>query len=113
MNYYWVGFDVAKAFHWVSVVDDEGNEVLSRRVEATEEDLDALCSEIARLGGERRVGIDLLGGPAALLEAVLLEQGERIFHVPGVAVNRARDAYTGEVSRVILATCGSSPISSG
>jgi transposase len=93
---YWVGIDVAKAFHWVSVVDDEGNEVLSRRVEATEENLDALCSEIARLGGERRVGIDLVDGPAALLEAVLLEQGERIFHVPGVAVNRARDAYGGE-----------------
>jgi transposase len=93
---YWVGFDVAKAFHWASVVDDEGNEVLSRRVEATEEDLAALCSEIARLGGERRVGIDLVGGPAALLEAVLFEQGERIFHVPGVAVNRARDAYGSE-----------------
>jgi transposase len=93
---YWVGFDVAKAFHWATVVDDEGNEVFSRRVEATEEDLAALCSELARLGGERRVGIDLVGGPAALLEAVLFEQGERIFHVPGVAVNRARDAYGGE-----------------
>jgi transposase len=42
------------------------------------------------------VGIDLVGGPAALLEAVLFEQGERIFHVPGVAVNRARGAYGSE-----------------
>jgi transposase len=93
---YWVGFDVAKTSHWVSVLDDEGNEVLSRQVEATEEDLQALCSEIDRLGSERRVGIDLVGGPAALLEAVLLERDERIFHIPGVAVNRARDAYGGE-----------------
>jgi hypothetical protein len=78
VKYYWVGFDVAKAFHWVSVVDDEGNEVLSRRVEATEEDLDALCSEIARLDdGERRVAIDLVGGPAALLEAVPCGSGSR------------------------------------
>lgn len=93
---YWVGFDVAKAFHWVCVLDEEGEEVLSRRVEASEEDLEAACSEIERLGGERTVGIDLLGGPATLLEAVLLGRGERVFHVPGIAVNRARDAYRGE-----------------
>jgi transposase len=93
---YWVGFDVGKAFHWVCVIDGEGEEVLSRKVEATEEDLEAALSEIARLGGERTFGIDLLGGPATLLEAVLLGRGETIFHVPGIAVNRARDAYPGE-----------------
>lgn len=93
---YWVGFDVGKAFHWVCVLDGEGEEVLSRRVEAAEEDLEAACSEIEALGGERAVGIDLMGGPATLLEAVLLERGEKVFHVPGVAVNRARDAYPSE-----------------
>jgi transposase len=93
---YWVGFDVGKGFHWVCVIDGEGEEVLSRKVEATEEDLEAALSEIARLGGERTFGIDLLGGPATLLEAVLLGRGETIFHVPGIAVNRARDAYRGE-----------------
>jgi transposase len=96
MRYYWVGFDVGKVFHWVCVLDEEGKEVLSRRVEATEEDLEASCKEIERLGGERTVGIDLLGGPATLLEAVLLGRGERVLHVPGIAVNRARDAYPGE-----------------
>jgi transposase len=93
---YWVGFDVGKAFHWICVLDGEGEEVLSRRVEATEEDLEAVCSEVERLGGERTVGLDLVGGPATLLEAILLERGESVFHVPGVAVNRARDAYPGE-----------------
>jgi transposase len=93
---YWVGFDVGKGFHWVCVIDAEGVEVLSRRVEATEEDLEAALSQIARLGGERTFGIDLLGGPATLLEAVLRGGGETIFHVPGIAVNRARDAYPGE-----------------
>src|SRR3954452_20582567 len=93
---YWVGFDVGKAFHWLCVLDDEGEEVLSRKVEATEEDLEVVCSEVERLGGQRTVGIDLLGGPATLMETVLLERGERIFHVPGIAVNRARDAYPGE-----------------
>ena len=93
---YWVGFDIGRAFHWVCVLDGEGEEVLSRRVEAAEEGLEAACSEIEALGGERAVGLDLMGGPATLLEAVLLERGEKIFHVPGVAVNRARDAYPGE-----------------
>jgi transposase len=93
---HWVGFDVGKAFHWVCVLDGEGEEVLTRRVEASEKDLEAACSEIAALGGERVMGIDLMGGPATLLEAVLLGRGEKVFHVPGIAVNRARDAYPGE-----------------
>jgi transposase len=93
---YWVGFDVGKTFHWVCVLDEEGEEVLSRKVEAVEEDLETICSEVERLGGERTVGLDLVGGPATLLEAILIERGERVFHVPGVAVNRARDAYPGE-----------------
>jgi transposase len=95
---HWIGFDVGKAFHWVCVLDDEGEEKLSRRVQATEEDLEAACSEIEALGEDRAVavGIDLMGGPATLLEAILLGRGERLFHVPGIAVNRARDAYPGE-----------------
>ena len=44
---FWVGFDVGKTFHWVSVLDDAGEVVLSRRVEATEQDLEAACSQIA------------------------------------------------------------------
>ncbi len=96
MRYYWVGLDVGKTFHWVCVLDGEGEEMLSRKVQATEEDLEAICSEIERLGGERTVGLDLVGGPATLLEAVLTERGERVFHVPGIAVNWARDAYPGE-----------------
>lgn len=93
---FWVGFDVGKAFHWVCVLDEEGDVVLSRRVEATERDVEDCCEEIAALGGERRIGVDLLGGPAMLLEALLMRRGERVFHLPGTAVNRARDGYRGE-----------------
>lgn len=92
----WVGFDVGKAFHWVCVLDEEGEVLLSRRVEATERDLEVCLEEIAGLGDDRTFGIDLLGGPAALLEAVLLGGGERVFYLPGTAVNRARDGYPGE-----------------
>ncbi len=61
------------------MLDEEGEEVLSRRVEATEEDLEASCSELERLGGEHTVRIDLLGGPATILEVVLLVAGAGVY----------------------------------
>ncbi len=30
---HWVGVDVGKTAHWVHVLDDEGEEVLSRKVQ--------------------------------------------------------------------------------
>ena len=95
---FWVGFDVGKTFHWVCVLDEGGEVVLSRRIQANEEDVQRAYAEIAAFGDsdERKVGIDLVGGPAALLQAALLGHGERVFHLPGMAVNRARDAYRGE-----------------
>lgn len=92
---FWVGFDVGKTSHWVSVLDEAGEVVLSRRVEATEQGLKAACSQIAGLSEERKVALDVLGGPATLLLALLAERGEQIFHLPGLAVNRAREAYRG------------------
>jgi transposase len=84
-----------ETFHWVSVLDDAGEVVLSHRVEATEQGLEAACSQIAGLSEERKVALDVLGGPATLLLALLAERGEQIFHLPGLAVNRAREAYRG------------------
>ena len=89
---------MGKTFHWVCVLDEGGEVVLSRSIQANEEDVQRACAEIAAFGDsdERKVGIDLVGGPAALLQAALLGHGERVFHLPGMAVNRARDAYRGE-----------------
>ena len=36
------------------------------------------------------------GGSAALLLALLWERNQRVLYLPGLAVNRARDAYPGE-----------------
>jgi transposase len=96
-RFFWVGFDVGKAFHWVCVLDEEGERLLSLKVEATEADIEAALSEIGKLcaPAERMVGLDLTGGPATLLEALLLDRGERVFRVSGIAVNRAREAYVG------------------
>jgi Transposase len=55
---FWVGFDLGKTFHWVSLLDDAGEVVLSRRVEATEQGLEAACSQIAGLSEERKVALE-------------------------------------------------------
>lgn len=47
---YWVGFDVGKRFHWLCVLNGDGAVLFSRRVDATEEQLEAACSKIAALG---------------------------------------------------------------
>jgi transposase len=94
---FWIGFDVGKRAHWVVVLDDKGGVVLSREVEAAEADLEAALSEIAAFGdpADRAIGIDIVGGPATMLEAALFERGEQIFYLPGTAVNEARKVYRG------------------
>ena len=50
---YWVGFDVGKASHWLCVLDEEGEMILSERVGATEKEIEAALSKIVGLGGDR------------------------------------------------------------
>jgi transposase len=93
-----VGIDVAKDFHWVRAIDRrEGVVLLDRRVE---NDPASLARLVERLDGLRergslKVGIDVVGGIAGLLTAMLLEAGIAVVHVSGLAVNRAREGTTG------------------
>jgi transposase len=94
-----VGIDVAKEFHWVRAISSERSElVLDRRVENEPADLQALVEELEALRAERgplRVGIDVVGGVASLLAAMLVEASIEVVHVSGLAVNRARQGTTG------------------
>ena len=92
----WVGVDAGKEFHWTVALDAEGGVLLSRRVENEEADLSALVEEVLALGFEPTWATDQPGGTAALLLAVLWERGQTVLYVPGVAVDRARDAHRGE-----------------
>jgi transposase len=70
----------------------------SHPVDNTPQAIAALISEISAAEashGPARVGIDILGGIAGLLEAMLAEAGLAMVHVPGLAVNRARRGTTG------------------
>lgn len=94
-----VGIDVAKEFHWVAVVLVDGGKVLlSQRVDNDPDSIDGLIEHLRRLAaehGEVTAAIDLVGGVASLLTAMLTEAGIRLVHVPGLVVNRARRATKG------------------
>jgi transposase len=96
MDKAWVGVDAGKGFHWAHALDASGTELLSRRVENDEASLSALIDEALSFAQDLVWAIDQPGGGAALLLALLWERGQRVVYVPGLTVDRARDAYRGE-----------------
>ena len=94
----WAGIDAGKELHWAHVLDAAGDELLSRRVQNDEADLLELIEEVLSLAGRNRLvwAIDQPGGGGALLLALLWEREHRVLYVPGLSVDRARDAYRGE-----------------
>ena len=93
----WVGVDVGKEFHWAHVLDASGRQLLSYRVENDEADIIArLIDEALSFAEEVVWAVDQPGGGAALLLALLWERDQKVLYVPGLIVDRARDAYRGE-----------------
>jgi transposase len=92
----WVGIDAGREFHWAYVMDAAGTELLSRRVQNDEAELVALIDEVLSFSDELVWATDQPGGSAALLLALLWERNQRVLYVPGLAVDRAREAYRGE-----------------
>lgn len=93
-----VGIDVAKEFHWAAAVDERGGELFSRRIDNEPAALQGLIGELEQLRLEHEavsIGIDVVGGIASLLAAMLAESGFLVVHVPGLAVNRARQGTSG------------------
>lgn len=90
-----VGIDIAKEVHWVTAIDPDGVVRIDRKLLNTPADIAALIDELAALGGEARVGLDVVGGIAGLATAMLAEAGFALVHVPGLAVNRARQGTVG------------------
>jgi transposase len=94
-----VGIDIAKEFHWATATDrTSGEQLFSRRVENEPVAIAELVGDLEDLGerhGPVTVGIDVIGGIAGLLIAMLAETGIALVHVPGLAVNRARQGTAG------------------
>jgi transposase len=90
-----VGIDIAKEVHWVTAVDPDGVVRIDRKLPNAPADLAGLVDQLTGLGGTVRIGLDVVGGIAGLAEAMLAEAGFALVHVPGLAVNRARQATVG------------------
>jgi transposase len=96
MDKAWAGVDIGKGFHWAHVLDVSGRELLSRKVENDEADIAKLIDEALPFAEEIVWAVDQPGGGAALLLALLWEHDQKVLYVPGLTVDRARDAYRGE-----------------
>jgi transposase len=90
-----VGIDIAKEMHWVTAIDADGSVRIDRKLANTPTDIAALIEELSGPGGTVRIGLDVVGGIAGLAEAMLAEAGFALVHVPGLAVNRARQGMVG------------------
>lgn len=96
MSLIWAGIDIGKTHHHCVVLDASGSKLLSRRVANGEPELLKLLGDVLALGDEVTWAIDVVDGIAALLIAVLLNHGQRVVHIPGLAVNRATVGYRGQ-----------------
>ena len=90
-----VGIDIAKEKHWVTVLDADGAVQIDHELRNTPVEIASLADRLAAFGGTVRIGIDVIGGIAGLAEAMLAQAGFTLVHVPGLAVNRARQATVG------------------
>ena len=90
-----VGIDIAKETHWVTAIDADGVVRIDRTLPNAPADIAALADELAALRGTVRIGLDVIGGIAGLAEAMLANAGFTLVHVPGIAVNRARQGTVG------------------
>lgn len=91
-----VGVDAAKEVHWACAIDRDARVLFSRAVANEPACIAGLLDEIAALKAARvTVALDLLGGSATLLCAMLAEAGLSVVHTPGLAVNRARQGMRG------------------
>ncbi|MBM0171314.1 IS110 family transposase [Altererythrobacter sp. C41] len=89
------GIDIAKEVHWITAIDEAGTVLIDHELDNDPAAIAALVDELAALDGAVRVGFDVIGGIAGLAEAMLAASGCTLLHVPGLAVNRARQGTVG------------------
>lgn len=93
----WSGIDMGKAHHHCVVIDTEGRQVLSRRVENDETVLLGLIEEVSEMAEHDVVwAVDLVDGGAVLPTTLLLDRLQVVLYLPGRVVHRASGMYRGE-----------------
>ena len=94
----WAGTDAGKAAHHCTVIDADGRRRLSRRVANDETELLQLIADVLELSEGNPVtwAIDLNSGGAALMIALLTDNGQRVLYIPGRTVHHASGSYRGD-----------------
>jgi transposase len=92
----YIGVDAAKDVHWACAIDRDARPVFSHAVANDPGGIEALVAELQSLAADTTtIALDLLGGSATLLCAMLAEAGFQVVHTPGLSVNRARQGMRG------------------
>ncbi|MFG2260203.1 IS110 family RNA-guided transposase [Streptomyces mirabilis] len=94
----WAGTDAGKAEHHCVVIGTDGKRKLSRRVANDETVLLKLISDVLELSEGKPVtwAIDLNSGGAALMIALLADNGQDVLYIPGRTVHHASGSYRGD-----------------
>ncbi|MGW8353561.1 IS110 family transposase [Streptomyces wedmorensis] len=91
----WAGTDIGKTHHHCVVLDADGKRLLSRRVLNDEPELLTLLADVMAIGEDVVWAVDVADGMAALWINLLLNHGQQLVYIPGLAVNRASAGYRG------------------
>ncbi|WP_393077162.1 IS110 family transposase [Streptomyces sp. LN704] len=94
----WAGTDAGKSEHHCVVIGTDGKRKLSRRVANDETVLFKLISDVLELSEGEPVtwAIDLNSGGAALMIALLTDNGQDVLYIPGRTVHHASGSYRGD-----------------
>lgn len=92
----YAGVDIGKASHWVCLLDDQGQVLLSRKVANDEGDLTAVIEKATSYGAEVTWAVDIVDTLSVLLLTLLTVAGQEVRYVAGQVVNTMSTAYVGE-----------------
>nr|WSZ20640.1 IS110 family transposase [Streptomyces canus] len=94
----WAGVDIGKKHHHCVALNARGEQLLSRRVSNNELELLELIQEVLALADQGEVlwAVDTNHGSAALLIGLLLDAGQPMVYLTGLAVHRASAGYRGQ-----------------
>jgi transposase len=91
----WAGVDAGKTHHHCTVIDADGQRLLSKKIANDEPEVLDLIAQVNALGEDMRWAIDLNSGGGALLITLLLDHGQELVYIPGRTVHHASGAYRG------------------
>ncbi|MFC4563805.1 IS110 family transposase [Nocardiopsis mangrovi] len=92
----WAGVDAGKTHHHCTVIDTDGQRLLSKKTANDEAELLGLIAEVTALDEDVLWAIDLNSGGGALLITLLLDHGQQLVHIPGRTVHHASGSYRGD-----------------